>query len=221
VDIQRLDTLDLVFQISFIASSALAAAWVRRKNLFGPMVQPPLIFVAVFVTSTMISAPKLSGGFGLKEFLFSVGLPLASEFPTMALGTAAALAIGTGRWFLERNPEPATRKISLPEDGPRRPPRGERSAQRTPRDRDEARGRGRRDAGERESRRSGREKPTPGARIGRSEGLSRSAERGTTAAGRAEPSKRRGVGGEGGRPGRESGRATPSRRPRRDEDYQR
>jgi uncharacterized protein DUF6542 len=107
VDLVRQDAPGLIFQIVYVAGCAAAVVLVRRRNLFGPMVQPPLIFAVVFVVASLIGAPAPAGGggMGMKDLIFSVGLPLAGSFPGMAIGTVVAVGIGLFRLFGQRNPD--------------------------------------------------------------------------------------------------------------------
>ena len=73
-------------RIGFYLGVVLAALLVRRGSIFTAMVQPPLVLVVGVVLGGMLFTG--SGGF------YSTGLKLIGAFPTMALGTAAAVLIG-------------------------------------------------------------------------------------------------------------------------------
>ncbi len=73
-------------RIGFYLGVVLAALLVRRGSIFTAMVQPPLVLVVGVVLGGMLFTG--SGG------LYSTGLKLIGSFPTMALGTAAAVLIG-------------------------------------------------------------------------------------------------------------------------------
>jgi uncharacterized protein DUF6542 len=106
VDMQReANTLGLIYQIAYIGSCAAAICLVRRRSLFGPMVQPPLVFAVTAVGAIVLldDTPGASGG--LKQLVFSVALPLTSNFPTMAITTGVTVAIGLFRLWYQRDPE--------------------------------------------------------------------------------------------------------------------
>lgn len=209
VDMVRQDSVGIAFQVGYVSGCLAAVALVRRRGLFGPMVQPPLVFVVVFVAAYLIAVPSPASGFGLKEFLFSVGLPLASNFPTMAVGAAAALAVGIYRFLRQRNPDQATRKIDVPDRRGPREPRPSSAERPTRRPRAESRDE---NAGARE-RRGGRER--------RPESSGRSSDRGKLGRGSGSGSSRD-QGHRGSvREGRGSRDPAARRRPRRDDDYRR
>lgn len=79
-------TLAWGLRIGFYAGVVLAALAVRRGSIFTAMVQPPLVLVVGIVVGSMLFTQ--SGG------LYSTGLRIIGTFPTMALGTAAAVLIG-------------------------------------------------------------------------------------------------------------------------------
>lgn len=79
-------TLSWGLRIGFYAGVVLAALLVRRGSIFTAMVQPPLVLVVGIVLGGMLFTD--AGG------LYSTGLRLIGAFPTMALGTAAAVLIG-------------------------------------------------------------------------------------------------------------------------------
>jgi hypothetical protein len=106
VDMQRSDTLGKTYQIVYVVSCVVAIAWVRRRSVFTAMVQPPLVFAVTFVGGYLFFGNRPAGD-GMKQFALSVGLPLANNFPTMAIGTAIVLLIGGVRLFTQRNPDKA------------------------------------------------------------------------------------------------------------------
>jgi uncharacterized protein DUF6542 len=108
VDMRRLDTLGGIYQIAFAVGCLAAVCLVRRRNLFGPVVQPPLVFAVTAIGGVALLSQKASGG-GLKSLLLSVALPLTSNFPTMAITTAVVVLIGLFRWRRERDPDPDVR----------------------------------------------------------------------------------------------------------------
>lgn len=101
VDLLRIGTLGTPFTICYLTGCVLAVAWVRRRGLFGPMVQPPLLLaVAVPVVVLLAGSPR--PGTGISERLLTIGAPLVNSFPTMAWTTGAVLALGTGRLLVQR-----------------------------------------------------------------------------------------------------------------------
>jgi hypothetical protein len=139
VDDQRLNALG-IYHVAFLAGCVLAVLAVRRRNLFGPMVQPPLIFAVTFVpVQLMARTPSPNAESGSRKLLFEVALPLASSFPWMAGATAATILLGIVRLFMQRNPDTRLQRLDGEEDDapprrerPRRPESDER--RRPPRD---------------------------------------------------------------------------------------
>jgi hypothetical protein len=113
VDMNQQDTLGKIYQGAFVVGCVAAVCLVRRKSLFGPMVQPPLIFAITAVGAVALLGQKSSGG-GLKSLLWSVALPLTSNFPTMGITTAVVVLIGLFRWWRERDPDPEVRPTKPP-----------------------------------------------------------------------------------------------------------
>jgi hypothetical protein len=122
VDDERLNALG-VYQVAFLAGCVLAVLAVRRRNLFGPMVQPPLIFAATFVPVQLTARTSTGTDTGAKKLIFEVGLPLASSFPWMAGATAATILLGVVRLLIQRDPN---RRLSAGDDQPRKDRDGER-----------------------------------------------------------------------------------------------
>jgi hypothetical protein len=108
VDMQQQDTLGKIFQGAFVVGCVGAVCFVRRRSLFGPMVQPPLVFAITAVGAILLLGQK-SPGDGLSALLLSVALPLTSNFPTMGITTAVVVGIGLFRWWRERDPDPEVR----------------------------------------------------------------------------------------------------------------
>ncbi|HEV7652257.1 MAG TPA: DUF6542 domain-containing protein [Actinophytocola sp.] len=103
-DMQRQDSLGRVYQGAYLVGCVAAICLVRRRSLFGPMVQPPLVFAVTAVAAVLLLAPDTGGGGGVKSLIFSVALPLTSNFPTMAITTGLTVAAGLFRWYRERDP---------------------------------------------------------------------------------------------------------------------
>jgi hypothetical protein len=112
VDMQRQDSLGRIYQGAFVVSCVVAVCLVRRRSLFGPIVQPPLVFALTAIGAVVLLSQKASGG-GLKSLILSVALPLTSNFPTMGITTAVVVAIGVFRLWRERDPDPKVRPNKL------------------------------------------------------------------------------------------------------------
>jgi hypothetical protein len=108
VDMQRQDSLGRIYQGAFVVGCVVAVCFVRRRSLFGPIVQPPLIFAITAIGAVALLGQKSSGG-GLKSLILSVALPLTSNFPTMGITAAVVVAIGLFRLWRERDPNPEVR----------------------------------------------------------------------------------------------------------------
>ncbi len=105
LDLLRTGRLGTVFTVCYVGGCVLAVAWVRRRSLFGPMVQPPLLLAAA-VPLVVLLAGSPRAGTGASERLLTIGAPLVNSFPTMAWTTAAAVALGTARLLVQRTPAP-------------------------------------------------------------------------------------------------------------------
>jgi hypothetical protein len=103
VDLQRIGTVGGVFQALYFSGCVLAMVWVRRRNLFGPLVQPPLL-LAVAVPAIVLLGDGGSTAAGAGQTLLVVGAPLVNSFPTMAVTTGVVLALGIARFVLQRAP---------------------------------------------------------------------------------------------------------------------
>lgn len=108
VDMQRQDSLGRIYQGAFVVGCVVAVCFVRRRSLFGPIVQPPLVFAITAIGAVALLGQKAGGG-GLKALILSVALPLTSNFPTMGITTAVVVAIGLYRFWRERDPNPQVR----------------------------------------------------------------------------------------------------------------
>lgn len=94
IDILRVGTVGGAFTVLHFVGCVLAVAWVRRRSLFGPMVQPPLLVAVAVPTIVLIAAPPHPGS-GIAEQLIAVGAPLINSFPVMVT-TVAVVLIGGG-----------------------------------------------------------------------------------------------------------------------------
>jgi hypothetical protein len=114
-ELVRIGTVGGIFTASYFAGCLLAVAWVRRRSLFGPMVQPPLL-LAVAVPAVVLLASAPGPGSGIAERLLVVGAPLVNSFPTMAVTTAAVVLVGAGRMMLQRLNPTEDDQVSEPPD---------------------------------------------------------------------------------------------------------
>jgi hypothetical protein len=192
VDMHRQDSLGRIYQGAYVLGCLVAVCWVRRRNLFGPMVQPPLVFAVTAIGAVALAQPGPLFGGGVKQLLLSVALPLTSNFPTMAITTGATVVIGLLRLWLQRDPNPRIKSNRSardrdpldrdpfdrePFDGDGRddrPERGDPAMRRGARDRtpgDRSPSRSRRPAPE-------LDEPPPGGRFGREGDRTRRPDRG-------------------------------------------
>lgn len=157
--------LGKVFEGAYFLGCVAAVCLVRRRNVFGPMVQAPLI-LALSIPVTVLITKGLPASGGTTSKLIALGVPLVTGFPSMAITTGATLVIGGIRYLTQRKPlgsdtddtdedwndRPESRRRPTDRDGERgdragsagrRPSSGSgRSQSRSPRDdRDDARGR--------------------------------------------------------------------------------
>ncbi|MGH3626391.1 MAG: DUF6542 domain-containing protein [Sciscionella sp.] len=116
VDLKMQNTLGRVFQGAYFVGCVGAICLVRRRSLFGPMVQPPLILGITVPLVVLLGGPALTGG--LKTKVLAVSAPLINGFPTMAITTAITVGVGVARIYLQRRPGTGKRV----KDGPRKPP---------------------------------------------------------------------------------------------------
>lgn len=100
IDILRVGTVGAAFTVLHFVGCVLAVAWVRRRCLFGPMVQPPLLVAVVVPTVVLLVAPPRPGS-GITEQLIAVGAPLVNSFPVMITTAAVVLAGGGLRIWLQ------------------------------------------------------------------------------------------------------------------------
>jgi hypothetical protein len=120
VDLQRIGTVGAVFQVLYFSGCLLAMIWVRRRNLFGPLVQPPLL-LAVAVPAIVLLGDSATTAVGAGQTLLTVGAPLVNSFPTMAVTSGVVLALGIARIVLQRAPR-------VPKDDVRPPRKASRNA---------------------------------------------------------------------------------------------
>lgn len=130
IDMHTSGSLGKVFEGAYILGCVGAVCLVRRRNLFGPMVQPPLI-LAVTVPVVVLLTKGVPSGSGMTSKLIALGVPLVTGFPTMAATTGATVVIGGIRFLAQR--KPASTDIDDRDDE-------DRPARRRPVDRDGERG---------------------------------------------------------------------------------
>ncbi|HEX4221082.1 MAG TPA: DUF6542 domain-containing protein [Pseudonocardiaceae bacterium] len=115
-----------IFRTAFVIGCVGAVAMVRRRNLFGPMVQPPLILIVVV---PLVAAAMDNAG-GSKVIL--VGQKLIANFPVMAITTGVTVVLGVARYLVQRRPV----DDDPDRDRPRRPESRDRDRDRVPSGRD-------------------------------------------------------------------------------------
>jgi hypothetical protein len=104
IDLNRINGQGTIFKGCYFAGCVLAVCWVKRRALFGPMVQPPLLLAIAVPAVVLLSGNSSSGGSsgGLLSRVVPIGGTLLNSFPTMAMATAFVLAIGIARYVLQR-----------------------------------------------------------------------------------------------------------------------
>ncbi|MCX2733304.1 hypothetical protein OOZ19_23930 [Saccharopolyspora sp. NFXS83] len=248
IDLLLSGTPGLIFKIGLVVGCLASVALVRRGNLFGPMVQPPLVATVVMPLLVVLFGGGANSS-GMMGKALSVVQPLIAGFPMMAITTAASLAFGLVRMFwLQRadeddvdisdTPTKKRRPVKPPKDAPRqprkRPADGERRPASGARDERGERNKARRPASEQGGRpRDGAKRDARPERGDRATPPARGGERGRgTPPGRAASGDRGQPGrsadrGEG-RPRPAPGRGRPDpkpdpqrrpRKPRRDDDF--
>jgi hypothetical protein len=105
IDMHVSGNLGKVFEGGYFLGCVGAVCFVRRRNLFGPMVQPPLI-LAVTIPVVVLLTKGMPSGSGTMSKLITLGVPLVTGFPTMAVTTGATLLIGGIRFLVQRKPVP-------------------------------------------------------------------------------------------------------------------
>jgi hypothetical protein len=222
IDMQLQGSLGKIYQGAYILGCVGAVCWVRRRSLFGPIVQPPLVFAVTAVIAVIALGDNSSSG--LRQKIISAVLPLTSNFPTMAIATGVTVAVGLYRLWKERDPNPPVR-ANIKKDRPTREPRPRdqesprRRGERVP---PEARRGGRpRDPEEQDARGSQRARPSRPRGEGRDQG---SRDRGSDRRDRGNGPSERGTGDRQSRPNRSRDQDPPPRRrdsseprPRRDD----
>jgi hypothetical protein len=115
IDMKVSGSVAKVFDGAYFIGCVGAVCLVRRRNLFGPMVQAPLI-LAVTVPATVLLTKGVPTSSGTTSKLIALGVPLVTGFPTMAITTGATVLIGGIRFLVQRKPAGA----DVDQDGARR-----------------------------------------------------------------------------------------------------
>lgn len=115
----------LLFTACFFVASVMSVLLVRRRNLFGPMVIPPLVLAVTMPVVVLFAGPGVPEGGGTTATALALASPLINAFPTMAATTATTLIVGLVRMFvLERRPAPANADAPTRKMKPRTPAAG-------------------------------------------------------------------------------------------------
>jgi hypothetical protein len=102
--------LGVPFQAAFGGGCVLAVLFVRRRNLFGPMIQPPLIMLFAACPVSLAFSGRSPLDSSLTAQAVAVATPLVNSFVVQAGVTIATVVLGLIRLILTRRakPEPAT-----------------------------------------------------------------------------------------------------------------
>jgi hypothetical protein len=101
VDLTFNHGLGVPFQAAYAGGCVLSVLLVRRRNLFGPMVQPPLILLfTASPLSVLLSGSSLGSQLVNQALNFSV--PLVNNFVLQAGVTIATVVLGLIRLILTR-----------------------------------------------------------------------------------------------------------------------
>jgi hypothetical protein len=103
IDMHTSGNLGKVFEGAYFLGCVGAVCLVRRRNLFGPMVQPPLV-LAVTIPVVVLLTKGMPAGSGTMSKLLTLGVPLVTGFPTMAVTTGFTVVIGGIRYLVQRKP---------------------------------------------------------------------------------------------------------------------
>ncbi|WP_148271943.1 DUF6542 domain-containing protein [Saccharopolyspora spinosa] len=149
VDILIWTQPDILFKACFFVGCVLAVLLVKRRSVFGPMVQPPLVLTIVMPLLVLITGSGVAAGAGITAKALAIARPLISSFPIMAGATIVALGIGLVRMFVTQkarsrteiaDSDEATKKRRRPTP-PRKTPAEDAANKRRPEERDRERGR--------------------------------------------------------------------------------
>lgn len=109
IDLERINGLGTIFKGCYFTGCLVSVCWVKRRALFGPVIQPPLL-LAVAVPGVVLASEGGVASSGLAARLLAIGTPLLNGFPTMAVTTAFVVSIGIVRYLIQR-PDPETERI--------------------------------------------------------------------------------------------------------------
>jgi hypothetical protein len=109
IDLERINGLGTVFKACYFLGCVLSVCWVKRRALFGPMVQPPLL-LAIAVPGVVLASGGAGPNGGKAAKLLAIATPLLNGFPTMAATTLIVLLIGIGRYRVQR-PDPTPERV--------------------------------------------------------------------------------------------------------------
>ncbi|HEY2696660.1 MAG TPA: DUF6542 domain-containing protein [Pseudonocardiaceae bacterium] len=98
IDEKSNSNIATIFRAAYVIGCVAAVCMVRRRNLFGPMVQPPLILVVV----VPLVAAALDDKPGSKVLV--IGPQLINNFPVMAITTGVTVVLGVIRYLVQRRP---------------------------------------------------------------------------------------------------------------------
>jgi hypothetical protein len=100
-DVLRTGSLGGIFLAAYPGGCVLAILLVQRRDLFVPMVQPPLL-LAVSVPVAVAATGSLPASGGLVSTGLAVGAPLINGFPAMAVTTVVCVLVGVIRIRVQR-----------------------------------------------------------------------------------------------------------------------
>jgi hypothetical protein len=100
-DVLRSGSLAGIFLAAYPGGCVLATLLVQRRDLFVPMVQPPLL-LAVSVPVAVAATGSLPASGGLVSTALAVGAPLINGFPAMAVTTVVCVLVGVIRIRVQR-----------------------------------------------------------------------------------------------------------------------
>jgi uncharacterized protein DUF6542 len=100
-DVLRTGSLGGIFLAAYPGGCVLAILLVQRRDLFVPMVQPPLL-LAVSVPVAVAATGSLPASGGLVSTALAVGAPLINGFPAMAVTTVVCVLVGVIRIRVQR-----------------------------------------------------------------------------------------------------------------------
>ncbi|GAA4819249.1 hypothetical protein GCM10023201_00560 [Actinomycetospora corticicola] len=137
VDVLRSGTLGVVFLAAYPGGCVLAAVLAQRRDIFVPMVQPPLL-LAVSVPVAIAATGTLPASGGMVSTALAIGAPLINGFPAMAATTIVCALIGFVRMRVQRwRPAEVEERREPTRSGPAGAPARDREPARPARPRDD------------------------------------------------------------------------------------